>query len=662
MSKGGVLNGSVIMPVITNGNNETVIAVASGNEISGFSVQSVGTSGTAISNPGPATDLAVLNCAIGGPGTLPYAGIGVDNLAGTLTIDNCTINTGYGVSVYNNTTALAVNISNSNFAGGSSSAIYWLYNDPVQGTLNVENCTIGSTSYSVYVEQVTGSSMEATLNNNHMTSAAGGVYMQGAGTSSQVLSMTGNTVLSANESVYILQTANTTAGLVGNTLISTGDSKYSFRLDSNAGSTDAKIALTSNTFISQDGTSLYFNQSAGNVAASLVGNTITPYDGGEGIEVVMATDAVSQNLYLYGNIINPGEYGFYVNQSVGDFTANCVDNTINSLYDGYGIYASAGGSNFTLNINGGSVQGAYYGLDIQQNTGAMNITVTNCDLKSGSDDYTVYFDLVGGTESNINMSGNTLTGYYPIYINQVGSTSANVAFNNNTCLAGIYVFYMDVDGGTDNNVTLSGNTLMGYNPVYIDHYGGALNYTMTDNVMASEGAYGCYSYNASSGATTSTQLISGNNLSSTGSSALIFALNATGGTFDFTVTDNGISSSSTYAVASSLTSGTQTLDLSNNVVTNSGGFDLTMSGGTSTWEVNGNQFSLISTVPVNAAATGGTVTCMQLNDNAVYPASSANAYVLNGTGAGSFTLNPPTGNIGNTNISTTDVTQTPCSP
>ena len=659
LSKGGIVQGTVVMPVITNATDDTVVSIASGNEISGLYIQNVGGSSTAIANSSEATNLTVLNCTIGGPGSTPYAGIGLTDLGGTLTVSHCTINEAYGISIYNTTQNLVANISNSNFNGGANGSIYWLYNGPVQGTLKVENCTINSAGDAVNIQQVTGSSMIATLNKNQMISANIGVNMVGAGTASQMLSMTGNTILSNNQTVYITQTDTLSANFTANTLISTDDT-YTFELDSNAGSTNATLTFTDNTLISQFGGSLYFNQSAGSVVASMVGNIITPYDGGEGLYINMATDASSYTLSFNNNSINGGEYGFYVDQTVGNFTADCNNNTIDAPYEGYGIYANAAGSSFALSLNDSTLTSSYYGIYLTQTTGTMNVTLNGNQLTTGSDDYTVYFDLEGGTSSQMSMDSNTLVGYYAVYLSQSASNSTNLSFTNNTVLAGYYGLIADIASGTDNSCTVSGNTLIGGDPIYIDQYGGDWNYVMTGNTIASTGTgNSAYTYTNSSGTVNSIQTISSNTLSSSGGSAINISSTATVGSLSATISGNTLSST-TYAVATSFGTGTVGVDVSNNILTNSGGINLGMTGGTESWQVAGNQFTSMSTAAVNAVASGGTVSCMQLNNNAVYPTSSTNAYVLNGTGATSFTLNTPTGNTGNTNIQTTDVTQGSC--
>jgi len=660
-SSGGIVQGVIIAPVIAHSSDTTVITAASGNEISGFCVQNLGGSSTAIV-ANDTTDLTVLNCLIGGPGSVPYAGIGVENLAGTLTVNNCTIYETYGVSISNTSTNLVANISNSNFNQSTYGAVYWLYEGAVQGTLTVENCAINSTGDSIYIDQIAGSSMTATLNNNQIVSTGNGLYMLGASTSSQTLSMNGNTIASQDQPVYIIQTDSVSATLTNNALISTSEG-YSFELDSNAGSTNAALNLTGNTLVSQFGGSVYFLQAAGNITASLEDNTITPYDGGIGVTIVMETSASNCTLSFNDNTITPGEYGISVTQEIGNFTATCNNNTINALYEGYGISLTVEdtSASHTFTLNDSTVAGSYYSVYLDQSAGAVDLTLNNNVLSSGSDDYTVYCHLTGGTSSQMTIDGNTLTGYYPVYVEQVGSTACNLSFTNNTSLAGYYGLYANVDFGTSNTFTVSGNTLAGAMPIYIEQDTGDFTLVMTDNTLSA--TVGPAYFYTPSGTCTSTQTISWNTMISSGNptsspDGIAIYLDATGTPdLNIEITGNTLSSTS-YAVDSSFVGGTQTLDVSNNIVTNSGGIDLDMTAGTATWRVSGNQLTAINTTAVTATASGGTV-CLILNDNAVYPTSADSAYVLTGTGS-TFTLNTPTGNTGNTNIEQTNAPTGTC--
>jgi hypothetical protein len=444
---------------------------------------------------------------------------------------------------------------------------------------------------------------------------------------------------------------------LNNNLLTTVGDTAAFELDSNAGSTSAVLSFAGNTFVNQDGYGAYFNQTAGAVTASFQNNTITGYYDGYGIYVAMATNASSHALTFNNGTIAAGYYPIYVTQSVGNFTGTCNNSTIDSINDGYAFYSGVSGSStHTFVIANNLISSGEYGVYMDQSGGTTDFTLNNNNIITGSDDYTVYFDLAGGTSSQLTMNGNILGGYYGLYVDQTGVASSNVTFNNNTQIACVDPFYATYSSGT-NTLTISGNTLTGQYPIYIDQTTGTLDLAVTNNVLTAASG-DAFTYETISGASTSTQTITGNTILCTGSAGVDYNLGGTGNTISATVTGNTISSTGD-AFASLMTVGTFDLDLSNNIVTNSGGFSLRMFGGTSTWEVNDNQLTAISNTPVIGTATGG-VACMQLNGNAVYPTSSANAYVLNGTGATSFTLNPPTGNTGNTNISTTDVTTGSC--
>jgi len=125
-----------------------------------------------------------------------------------------------------------------------------------------------------------------------------------------------------------------------------------------------------------------------------------------------------------------------------------------------------------------------------------------------------------------------------------------------------------------------------------------------------------------------------------------------------TISDNDLNCPNN-AITATVGTGTYDVTISDNIIASGGGVLLEpFDASVATFYVNGNQFSALQSAPVAVTATGTATVCLQLNDNTAYP--TAGAYVLRNLGTGTFTLNPPTGNIGQVTEPTGTITPGTC--
>jgi hypothetical protein len=478
-----------------------------------------------------------------------------------------------------------------------------------QGTLNVQNSNIKSYYTGIEVDLLGTSVLTANINNNTISAGGYGIYMNGSSATSaaQNISINGNTVTSYYQSIILAQNGELNATLVGNSINS---SYYCLEVETIAG--NGSVVANANTMIASDDYAVYFNQTGGNLTVSFDNNTINSIDD-YALYNFMSGAANSLTLTMTNNEI-AGDYGWYLDQTAGNVTTTWANNTVV----------------------------AEYGWYIDQSAGILNATFNDNVCRTTTDEESIYWDISGGAiATNISFTNNQLSSYYPIWgIQSAGDL--NLSLNNNV-LSGETAVYLQLSNPAT-NLTMNGNTCYGYTPVYITHTGGTLDSTLTSNVINAGGS-NALTYSAS-GAASSNQTMTGNTIIAGGyaGNAIILDLSSTGAV-NASITNNTLSASASGAVVSFLNSGTQLLELSNNTVTNSGGYTLNAAGGSAaTWIVSDNQFTASNTTPVSATTSGAAIACMTLNNNTAYP--TANAYVLNNTGSGPFTLNPPQGNIG----------------
>ncbi len=615
---GGTFNGLVYSPTITN--MGTVVTLGNGNEVSGLFLQN-GAMADAISVSNK-TNATVSNCTIAGANAQGGIGVSATELAGTLAINNCILNQNTAIALSNSTTNLQANITNSSFSGGddsTTSSILWSLSDAAQGVLTANNNTFDSSYIAITVSPSNTSTIAATINNNSIGAGGYGIYINGSDTAAENININGNTINTYYQSVIISDGGVLSAILSNNTMNSTED--YCIEIDTSAG--EASILLADNLVVSSDDYALYLNHSGGTLSATLNGNSLYSTEGEYAIYSNITGSAVDHVINLNGNAL-AGEYGWYLFQTAGNVSSTWNNNTL-TPYE-YGIYAS-------------------------QESGTLSLTFNNNTVISSSDDAAIYWQTSGSaTDTNISIAGNQMFAEYSVEGEQgVGNLTLSVTDN---ILTGYTPVYLNLSTPGTTTATISDNTCSGYYGIEIIQSAGTFNSTVTNNTVASSGTAGYY-YGITAGSTT--QVISGNAIRSGayGSNAVYLNSSTTGST-SFTVADNilagGGSSSAGASVLCTMEGGTQLLALSNNSMTNSGGFSLSASNAcTATWNVNGNEFFASGSAPVSATASvSGTSVCMQLNNNTAYPTTGA--YSVTRTSPATFTLNPPQGNIGQLTI------------
>ena len=168
---------------------------------------------------------------------------------------------------------------------------------------------------------------------------------------------------------------------------------------------------------------------------------------------------------------------------------------------------------------------------------------------------------------------------------------------------------------------MSKNTTYGGQAISIFHQSGPLSASITDNTFSSTGNVN-YLYNGF-GMLDSSQQISGNTFtcsSRAGSVSNIGLIWDSPGTMDGTITDNTFQSAASFSLSDDVIVGTQVLNVSDNTLLNTGGYQLNAVDSSSvTWFVNDNDFIVNGNVPTNpfvvANANDSSNVCMELNNN-----------------------------------------------
>jgi trimeric autotransporter adhesin len=602
----GTYNGVVIAPMITNSSG-SVVTVGNGNEISGLFLSNQGSNDCITSVDGH--NLTVLNSTLAAANAPGFIGINASGLSGTLVVSECTINqASKGILLENSSTNLTANISDTDFSssGGVNAAVHWVLTGAAKGNLNVDSCTAVTRNNAIEVDLSDTSSIVAAINSNTFTTGSYGVYLNSiSGNTSIDADIQSNNMTTYYQSVWVAQTGSAVINLERNDLFAT--SQPTFQIDSNTGSSVAKLTITHNIFITNNDDNVYLNHSDGDLIASITSNTFKGLEYNNGIHSSITSDANTHAVTISKNTILSGNNGIQIDQSAGSASVTIHDNAMSGLYDSCGVYWNMQdtpvSSSLAMNDN---IINAYDGISIYQNT--------SCEL-----------DVV-------------------LNNNNIDATGGGVNFR---------IFNESV-----NNISMSGNTISGFAPIELQHNIGSINASINNNTITAAGNWALY-YNAnSSGSITegavnidNNTIISGGLGGSSGSAVYLY-LHATGPiTTNLT---NNILNGDARAVILDLSGATHTMNLSNNIVPSGGGYSLTAASGTAYWMVNGNEFTALNSTAVEAVAMGGDV-CMQLNNNTAYPV--LNAYVLT-AGGGTLTVNTPEGNIGE--ITETGTTSGPC--
>ena len=603
----------------TNGN---VVTLANNNEISGLFLENTGSSyaiyGTNITNA------SVSNCTIAGANAQGYGGFYTTELAGALTIDNCSFSQNYGVYLTNSQTNLQASITDSLFGGGTgtTASITWELANTIQGVLTAEGNTFNSYYTGIEVDSSGTSALTATINNNVMTGGGYGIYMNAttATNALQNLTINGNTITTYYQSPYFIQNGSLNANIVGNNVNSV---YYCLEVDSLSGM--GSVTAAANTMTTSDEYNIYFNHSGGDFAASFTGNQLVAVDDYV-IYSNMSGTANNHALNMRGNTLS-GDYGWYLVQPVGNAASTWTNNTI-TAYDPIYIDQTGGSTagSMSLSMTGNTIAGEY-GVYIDQTSGIFNGEFNNNMMTTITNEEAIYWGASGdAVETNLSIVGNQLYSYYSIEGSQsVGNLNAVI---NDNVLGGNTSLILSLTTPGTTTLSMDGNTCYGEYPIEITQTAGTSVLTLTDNAIAA-GLGNGFTYTGA-GTANSFQTLSGNTIAAAGSGVnpVKLALSTTGMT-STTLTNNIFSGGANNTILSTLGAGTQILNISNNKQANSGGYSLAAIGGQATWLVNDNQF-LSSTLPPIVAQTSGGNACMQLNGNTAYP--TAGAYQLTNSG------------------------------
>ncbi len=607
MSSRGAMDNTAVLPIIMNLNSgANVITLGNNNEISGLFIEN-----DSISNAIGGTNITnarLLNCSLGGALGEGIIGLFATDLGGKLKIDNCVFAETIGVVLVNNTSNLKVKISDSNFNSATES-IDWTLNNTSKGRLKIKESQFDSAGDGIVVSSFDTSSISAKIKESTITINGVGIRMDAsaATNATQNLILKNSIIDSNSQAILVAQEGQLNINLVDNTIVAINGSENPAGacLEVDTFSGNASIAVTNNSMTGFHNFAILFNQNAGNLAATFENNTIECPDSNV-IQSNVATLAVSHVLDMTENtLIGSQDWNF--DQQVGSVSSTWKNNTVT----GQGVAITWVSENAAIQTN----------LIFEDN----NITADSG--MSG-------VQLMGNL--NLSLTGNEL----------IASTSA-LALNL-------------INSGTALN--MSKNTTYGGISLLIVHQSGPLSASITDNAFSSVGNSN-YQYDAI-GTFDTSQQISGNAFTCASGASSVFNIGVlwdSPGTMDWTITNNTFQSAASFSFNDDVIAGTQVLNLSDNTLLNTGGYQLNAFDSSSvTWFVNDNDFIVNGNVPTNpfvvANANDSSNVCMELNDNTAYP--TVGAYMLQNLGTGTFTLNPPQDNIGQ--ISTTNVSIGTC--
>ncbi len=601
MSGRGTVDRTAVLPIITNlAPSANVITLGNNNEISGLFIEN-----TTASNAVGGANIAnarLLNCSLGGPLGQGGVGFSMTDLAGKLRIDNCVFAQNVAVLLVNNSTNLKAEISNSNF-NTQSTTIDWTLNNTSIGRLKIKDSQLDSINDGILVTSNGTSSITANIKNSTLTIGLVGIGLDasGATNATQNLTFENSTLNTLSLGIFVTQMGQFNLDLTDNTITTRGSC---LALDMNGG--NASIVGTNNSMTAFYSQAIQFNQNAGNLAAAFE-NTIINSLTDDAIASTVLGTAISHTLDMTGNTLIAIINGWNLTQEAGSVFSTWENNTV-----------------------------------------------------TGSDTGIAWDASMEATETNLIINANTIAAR-GVVIGVQSASNLNLTLIDNQLTASTIVLSLDLSNSAT-DLTMSGNTADGDQTISLVHSTGSLNATITNNTFSSVGEVN-YLYR-SSGSVDSVQQISRNTFSNafnTGGNNNINIIWDSTGTMDWTITGNTFQSGTSYAVGDNANAGNQVINLSDNTLLNSGGYNLVVgSTGNAIWLLNDNDFIVngnLSPSPwITATNLGSGNVCMQLNDNIAYP--SAGAYVLSNPGIGNFILNPPQNNIGD--FSTTNVSIGTC--
>ena len=378
-----------------------------------------------------------------------------------------------------------------------------------------------------------------------------------------------------------------------------------------------------------------------------------------GADACLWTLATQGTLQFTGNNVHSGSHVVNITQGADSNLLATVSNNQMQAFNS-GLFLTAGGSNATVVFESNNIDagGNAPAIEIDQTTGAMTAVVANNQIVNYGGGF---FLNAGGSVANVRLQSNSI---YPgggnvnplaaIEIDQTaGSLIATII--GNRAATGFQGVLINA-GGSDATLSFQSNTFTSYfsDGIDIEQTAGTLVASLTNNNLSAQDNNG-FSYansidpNASALLTVTNNVIDGYQPifvhQLVGSVASILEGNL--------LTTNFVGPAATFTL--DVASGTQTATLFNNTVTqsNGDGFDFFFYNmGSAVWNVTNNKFYGVGGNAARFTTNGTnptTTVCVKFNDNIAYPiqVNGQGTYILDNTNnSGTFTLNPPTGNIG----------------
>ena len=338
---------------------------------------------------------------------------------------------------------------------------------------------------------------------------------------------------------------------------------------SSCGYVNSSIVLTAN--ISVNGTCFILNASG--IVLDGSGFNITGQETGYGIN----------NSAGFGNITIMNFAGI-INFSVGIYASGMANSSISNntiagarISGGHGINVLSSNttniSGNTINVTGGDAYGIYVqnseSLNISQNTvitsgtsgyalyfvnSEKTILDANTIHTSNANSYGLYLDITSGPNRNFNVSGNNITssgsGAVGIYLNKL---FFSLIYRNNITTFGntAQPVYSDTSGFNNISSNILSSAGSGSDAIYMVD---SSNYSIRENNMTTSGPSALGIYIDTSSGTNANMNVSGNTISTSGTSSDgIYALEYTGCTFSAnTITTANKTSSGIYLSSSNL--------------------------------------------------------------------------------------------------------------
>jgi hypothetical protein len=413
----GSCNVDVSNSTLTANTNQAILLTLSDTAVAGLSVQNsmLFAEGNAIEvDMSGTSELAAQfnNSQILAVGYGTY----LNSTAGATTIDvtmqNTSVNTEY-YSIYVNQTGTLSGTFTGNALSALDDYVFYVVSSGTSGTLSLtDNQILGTDDYGVYLDQTSGS-LTATIDGNLITAADDryGIYSNISG-GSQIITVNNNTISSGDYGIYIDQSGGETVNAtITNNAISTTGSDYPIYYYVGGG-TGSQVNISGNTSLGN-----YYGYTIEQASTANLDITFNDnYMIGSYYPLYLTVTSGTTTLSMSGNTLIAYET-VYIDQTGGTLNATISDNTITGVASAAIYYAPSSASIATIDITGNTLSAAadtdfgaiYMGLS---SSGAITTNITNNTFQAT--EYAVYADVSAGAPT-VNVSSNSVTnggGYY----------------------------------------------------------------------------------------------------------------------------------------------------------------------------------------------------------------------------------------------------------